>query len=170
MKDCKPLSVRFTIWSIGILWLILMMIAPATSNADDKAGEKLYSKLSQIANGKGDIQLFENLNDKSPKIDWEKARKMEFSGNLRILKLVTDKVPDKRHTVYLLRTFAGEVYILAIPDDPALLEEDADSFYAGLNQMLENKMVFNVGIVQSIIDGQTFRFAGFTAKPSPVLL
>ncbi len=170
MKDCKLLSKRLTIWCIAILCLTLMTIAPAPSMADDKAGEKLYSKLSQIANGEGDIGLFETLNDESARIDWEKSKNIEFAGNLRILKVVTDKVPDKRHTVYLLRTFAGEVYILALPEDPALLDEDAESFYAGLNQMLESKMIFNVGIVQGTIDGQIYNFAQFSAKPGPVLL
>lgn len=170
MKNYYNLTKRFTIWSINILWVISLTIAPATSYAKDKSGEKLYKKLSQIANGKGDIKLFETLNDESGKLDWEKSTEMEFAGNLRVLKDAKAEVPNSRRTVYLLRKLTGEVFILSLPEDPAMLEKDADSFYAGLNKMLESKMIFKVGIIQGVINGQTYDFAQFSAKPRPVLL
>ena len=88
---------------MGMICVILMTIMPATSNAEDTSGEKLYSKLSQIANGQGDVKLFETLNNQSGKLDWGKSKEIEFAGNLRILKAVTENVQGYRNTVYLLR-------------------------------------------------------------------
>ncbi|MBC8183302.1 bile acid:sodium symporter [candidate division KSB1 bacterium] len=170
MKNYKELTKKFTIWSVGILLVISIAVAPASSNADAKSGEKLYGELSQIANGKGDVKLFETLNTESRKLDWEKSAEMEFAGNLRVLKVVTDKAPNYGRTLYLLRKLTGEVFILSVPKDPAMLDKDADSFYGGLNDMLESKMIFNVGVIQSVVDGQSYDIARFNTSPRPVLL
>ena len=134
------------------------------------AGERLYSKLSEIANGRGDGTLFELLNNAAGQLDWQDAEENEFAGNLRKLQIISDGTLDKKHTIYLLRKLSGEVFILALPEDPSLTEPDADSFYAGLDQMMENKMVFTVGVKDSIISGQSYVFARFIAKSQPVLL
>jgi predicted Na+-dependent transporter len=170
MKNYKELIKKFTILTIGILLVILITAVPKTSNAEDKSGEKLYSKLSQIANGDGDIKLFETLNNESRKLDWKKSTEMEFTGNLRILKAAADKVPNSQRAVYLLRKLSGEVFVLSFPKDSAMLDKYANSFYAGLNKMYENKMIFKLQIIKGVIDGQTYDFAQFITKPQTVLL
>ncbi|MFH1436662.1 MAG: bile acid:sodium symporter family protein [Pseudomonadota bacterium] len=142
-------------------------MAPPESSADGaKSGEELYRQLSQIAGGKGDINLFKTLNTQSRKMDWKKADEMEFAGHLRIVRPEKDAGPP----VYLLRKLTGEVFILSLPEDPAMLAKDADSAYAGLDNMFENKMIFKVKTIQEGVDGQDYAFARFDEAPQRAVL
>ena len=163
MNNCKAKS---TIWGLLLVWIILVAINPVSSYANETSGEKLYADLVRIANGKGDVKFFQTLNETSGYIDWQQATELEFAGNLRRLKA---NMPPY-HVIYLLRKLTSEVYILAVPKDPSMLAKDADSAYAGLDDMLQNKMVFKVGVAHSVIDGQTYDFAQLMARPQPVTL
>ena len=166
MKHYKQSKARRAIGCIVILVLVLLMIPLASSADEAKSGEELYGQLSQIAGGEGDIKLFETLNTQSRKLNWEKATEMEIVGNLRILRSEKDTGPP----VYLLRKLTGEVFILSLPEDPAMLAKDADSAYAGLDAMFENKMIFKVKTIQGDVDGQEYAFARFIEAPQKVLL
>ncbi len=169
MKNGIILPKGYTFLSC-VLLLIFLIIVPVSLQAQTDSGEKLYVKLSQIANGKGDIKVFEVLNEQSTTIDWNKATKMAFAGNLRVLKLVTEKKPEAKHTLYLVRKLSGELFVLALPEDPSMISKDADSPYAGLEGMMESKLEFEVDVVKTTIDGQDYEFARFVARPSPVML
>jgi len=168
----KKQSYRFATVHICILALVIFLIpltsstslaAPGTGNQSD---EKLFHQLSSIARGDGDAGLFNQLNKESRKADWINVSETEFVGNLRILRPVAEDI----QAIYLLRKLTGEVYILSLPDNPAMLEENADSFYAGLDKKYENKLNINAVTTTGEINGRTYAFARFTETPQPVLL
>ena len=166
MKHYRQSKVKRVTGFFVILALVLFIVPLASSADEAKSGEELYRQLSLIAGGKGDIKLFKTLNTQSRKLNWEKATEMEFAGHLRIVRPEKDAVPP----VYLLRKLTGEVYILSLPEDPAMLAKGADSDYAGLDSMFENKMIFKVKTIQEGIDGQDYVFAGFSEAPQRAIL
>ena len=161
---------KLTIFCLTLFVLFFVLIPQASLHAEGKSGEDLYKQLSGIAKGKGDNQLFESLNTESRKLNWDKSTEMEFIGNLRILKLEISKSVQNPQTIYLLRKLSGELFILSLPEDPSMLMEGANSFYAGLDKMYENKMVFTVRTRIGEIKSQTYAFAMLTAAPQQVLL
>ncbi|MCK4534544.1 MAG: bile acid:sodium symporter [Syntrophobacterales bacterium] len=162
--------VMFKIWVVAIFGLVLSMILPPASYADGISSEKMYRQLLRIAKGTGDISLFENLNAEFRKIDWNRATEMEFAGNLRHLRVEKDEGTDGKRDLYLVRKLSGEIFILALPEDTAMLKEGADSYYSGLEKMLENKMVFKIKATDIAINGEVYKFAQFMAKPYQVFL
>jgi BASS family bile acid:Na+ symporter len=154
-----------------VQWMVVffMMVAlslPAMCLANDGSDEALYRKLSGIAIGKGDSSLFDRLNNNSINMDWEGAAETEFVGNLRILKSIREETTGSDTRIYLLRKLSGELYILSLPADPS----GEDSFYAGLDEISGNKMVFNVKTMQATVDGKVYKFAQLTAKPEQMKL
>ncbi|MBC2717296.1 MAG: hypothetical protein HF978_18470 [Desulfobacteraceae bacterium] len=166
IKRWKKHSNRFTFVSICILALVIFLNPLTSSGAESQSGEKLFHQLSSIARGDGDAGLFKKLNTESRKLDWVDATETEFVGNLRILKSNTDKI----QTIYLLRKLTGEVYILSLPDNLAMLEENANSFYAGLDKKYESKLSIKAFTTTGEVNGRTYAFARFTKTPQPVLL
>jgi len=170
MKKYQNLAKKIAISGILIFAALLMTASSGMSKASRETGEKLYQRLSEIAVGKGDVKLFETLNNGSRTLDWSKSREMEFSGNLRILKPVGDHAPKSGGVIYLLRKLDGEVFILSFPKDSAMLSKNADSFYAGLDKMYTNKMIFKVQATQSEIGGHAYDFVRLMDKPRALLL
>lgn len=170
MGDDQKKGKKLAILGAFVLAAFLMTAPPAISKPQGETGEELYQRLSEIAAGKGDIKLFETLKRESGKLDWTKSREMEFSGNLRILKSGADPAPESAGNVYLLRRLDGEVFILSLPEDPAMLGENADSFYAGLEGMYKNKMIFKVGTIRGQVEGHVYDFVRLMEKPQPLLL
>ena len=169
----KFAAVRFCI--LALIICLIPMTSPAASSssssssslgAESQSGEKIFHQLSSIARGDGDAGLFNELNTESRKLNWVDAAETKFVGNLRILK------PDAGtiQTIYLLRKLTGEIYILSLPDDPGLLEENANSFYAGLDKKYESKLDIKAVTMTGSVNGRTYAFARFTETPQPLLL
>lgn len=130
-----------------------------------KTGEAIYRQIMTAAMpGSQQKTLFQELRAASLKIDWSGAKEAEFMGNLRRFKKKGDKANGAE--VYLVRELSGaDVYILALPKDPALLKKKAKSPYAGLEAMIKNKMKFKIQVKTALVAGQNFAFARFVAKP-----
>jgi len=163
----KKYSNRFSAFRICIIALVTFLIPLASSSgAETQPGEEIFHHLSSIARGDGDTMLFEKLNSESRKLNWAGAAETEFVGNLRILTPETDKT----QTIYLLRKLTGEVYILSLPDNPAMLEKNANSIYAGLDKKYENKLNIKAVTTTGKINGRTYAFARLAETPQPLLL
>jgi BASS family bile acid:Na+ symporter len=143
---------------------------PGICLANDGSDEAVYRKLSGIAIGKGDNSLFDRLNNNSRNMAWEGAAETEFVGNLRVLKSAREEATGGDARIYLLRKLSGELYILSLPADPSARDKDADSFYAGLDEISGNKMVFSVKTLQATVNGETYKFAQLTARPEQMKL
>ena len=153
-----------------VFFIMVGLSLPAICWADDGSDEALYRMLSGIAIGQGDSSLFDRLNSHSINMDWEGAAEAEFVGNLRVLKTSGKGTTDSDARIYLLRKLSGELYILSLPADPSSREAGADSFYAGLDEISGNKMVFTVKTLQATVNGEAYKFAQFTAKPEQMKL
>ena len=79
---------------VKILCLVLFIFSTSMLYSEFKSGEKLFSELSNIIN-KGDVQLFEQLNEESRTLDWTNSKEIEFVGNLRVLKVTVENYKPK---------------------------------------------------------------------------
>ena len=155
---------------IVVSFMVVTLLMVETGLASEGSDEALYRKLSAIAISKADSSLFEQLNNHSRNLAWERADEVQFVGNLRILKSSQEKSAGGENRIYLLRKLQGAIYILSLPADPADLTKDAKSAYAGLDDISGNKMVFDVKTMQATIGGETYKFAQLTARPEQMKL
>ena len=160
---------------LSMLWMILGLLSiallqPAIAAGDPAAGATLYRQLSSITGGNGDITLIKKLNAGARRLDWNKAVAESFVGNLRILRDARATEGKSGDDVFLLRKLSGELFILSVPEDPAMRAQNAASVYAGLDSMYENKLNFNVKTMQAKVDGQTYAFASLVEKPQQLPL
>jgi predicted Na+-dependent transporter len=156
-------TIRCILFFVMLMPVFLSMVFISTSYADVNPGLELYEKLLNIAKGKGDSSLFEKLNIESGELNWDQAKQMSFKGNLRLLKLENIKGQKERTDIFFVRKLDGEIFILSIP-------EKEDPGYANLENMLENKMVFNINVVEGEIDGKVYKFCRFAEKPEQAFL
>jgi predicted Na+-dependent transporter len=148
----------------------LLLFLPLLSQAEGLSDEQLFNNISRTANGNGDIQHILRLNHVSQSLDWEKSSPEDFVGFLRIIKLRNKVAGDDLSAIYLLRTMAGAIFVLPVPKDKQLIEEDAESHYAGLNEMYKSKMEFKVDSLAASVDGQNYIFARFRDKPQQLMM
>ena len=129
------------------------------------AGEKLYRQLSSLTGDNGDNALVKQLNTFGRQIDWTKGTDEAFVGNLRILRASRATGELQREDIYLIRKLSGELFVLSMPEDPALMQADAQSAYAGIDDMYENKLQFKIKSIQATVNGQTYTFAMLIDQP-----
>jgi hypothetical protein len=120
--------------------------------------------------GKGDSALFDRLNTHSRNMDWGRAHETEFVGNLRINKSIAKETSRRETRIYLLRKLNGGLYILSLPADSSARAKDANSPYAGLDEISGIKMVFNVKTMRTMVEGEAYAFAKLTTGPGPFSL
>jgi predicted Na+-dependent transporter len=160
---------------LSMMWIILFLVGatlfqPPAIAAESVTNEALYRQLSAITGGAGDIALIKKLHADARKLDWDKAGTDSFVGHLRILKDTRATEGKAGHDIYLLRKLSGELYILSVPEDPALRAEGAASLYAGLDNMIKNKMTFNIKTMDAMVEGQAYAFASLVEKPSQMIM
>ena len=161
--------VSMTALLVLLCWTFLLT-SPLSCRADGLNDEQLFNKLSQTVNGKGDIKELVRINTVAQSLDWENASSKKVTGFLRILRII-DKGEDHGLTgIYILRTMTGEIYLLSVPKDKNMIAENADSFYAGLDEMYKNKMEFPIEAKAAVVDGQNYVFARFVDSPQQVAL
>ncbi|MCG8635753.1 MAG: bile acid:sodium symporter family protein [Desulfobacterales bacterium] len=151
-----------------ILISLIMLFSPAPSPAGINGGEALYNTLAAQAGSPGPKAMFTRINEAGRALDWTSATPVTFEGNLRIIRPKPDG--EKRPAVYLLRKVSGEIFILALPGDPADLAPESSSAYAGLDSLFKSKLRFEVLLTKGTIDGVSHTFAQLMSKPEPLLL
>ena len=153
------------IWSRGLSRIFFLciigfaIVAIPFSNvlAQENSGLEMYKHLSDAS--KGDSGLFEKLNVASRDMDWSGAKELNFKGNLRMLQTAeVDGAADKT-TLFFIRQLDGTIYVLTIPDRD-------DPLYSGLEEMIQNKMIFNIKTAQGMIGERTYEFAQFVEAPA----
>jgi len=141
------------------LFLVLLVSSAA------QASEDLYRRLSLIAKGRGDVTLIQKFNAEAKSMDWKQSAEALFEGNLRLLKAETLKGAEEETNLYLLRNINGDLHILAVPPAGERVKEGKGAYYAGLEKMLENKMIFRVQAEKREVAGETYSFARFIDHP-----
>ncbi len=157
--------------SVGFTAAVIVLVAgfffcpPSVVRAEGENGAALYSHLSRVAGGKADDALFEKLNAGSRRLNWSQAQEKSFSGHLRIIRTQSGGNVLDRQVIYLLRELTGTIYILGAPEDPQMLTEGSGSPYAGLDEKVENKLVFHARLMSGNIDGTDYHFAQLIDAP-----
>lgn len=141
--------------------LVLILFVSAAG----QASEDLYRRLSLIAKGRGDVTLIQKFNAEAKSMDWKQSAEALFEGNLRLLKAEILKGVEEETNLYLLRNINGDLHILAVPPAGERVKEGKGAYYAGLEKMLENKMIFRVQAEKREVAGETYSFARFIDHP-----
>ncbi|MFC1654559.1 bile acid:sodium symporter family protein [Myxococcota bacterium] len=143
---------------------LLTAVSARADEPEKITDEELYKKLLYLAKDqKGDLGLFDQLSGAARAIDWQAAQTKTFLGNIRRLQL-----PKKEF--FLVRETTGDVYVLALPADPAELKAGADSPYADLVGKAKNKLEFKVRVAAGVVDGVHYDFIKLVDAPQRLLL
>ncbi len=156
---------QLTPWIIAIC-LYFMTVPMALAGVEQ--GEALYKRLSATANTPKAAQLFQQIHQAASQVKWESGKTESFEGNLRIIRSSGDTEQGK--AVYLVRKLSGEVFILALPKDPAAVAKNSATPYADLDSLFKSKLAFNLTVMPQKVDGITHNFARLNTKPEQLLV
>ncbi len=156
--------------------LLLTMVSTARAEGDDGAGvrklsgEIMYKHLLKLAADSGpEAVVFQRLDETSRKLKWEGAEQAAFDGHLRRLD-IPGGMEEESQSFYFVRAVSGEVFILAMPEDLAVLDSKGDSPYAGLAGVVGKKTKFKALSLTTTVDGLEYTFIKLEAKPERLLL
>ena len=158
----KSSNNRGRVLSVFVLILFLALTAVSTLAAQSRPGVEMYNFLSETSKGAAD-SLFQKLNVTSRELDWSTAQELNFKGNLRMLEMTKVEGSLDETTLFFIRQLDGKIYILSIPDRK-------DAMYAGMDEMIQNKLIFNIKTVSGSIGGQDYEFARFVEAPQQAAL
>ena len=147
LRSCRVILVLFA----GLI------ISTALVFAVDEEGEKTYKQLLAIAQ-EGNNNLIEELNVMPRALDWGSAKQMDFKGHLRFLTSSKEGSLDQSQLFFIRSAAEGDIYILTFPD-----RDHPD--YADLEELIENKLIFSIKVVESEVEGTNYKFAQFIAVP-----
>ena len=165
----KPIHVRLILRSL-IIFLAITVVLPGMVFATDNPDEAIYRKLLNLAAEKDETSLFARLNHQARHIGWEGSDEIQFTGNLRIINSLHEDGSGTDNRIYLLRKLTGQLFILSVPANPSARKKDADSPYAGLDDISGSKMIFKVNTLRATIDNETYPFAHFVSRPEQMQL
>ena len=146
---------------VGFFLFIALFVFNRPVMADESSGEEIYKYLSERVNS-GDSAFIGMLNTKSRELDWSNAEHMEFQGHLRFLTSPVAGDADQTRLFFIRNAQKGKIYILSIPDR-------SHPDYQQLEELIENKLKFNVRLFEAEVDGTSYQFAQFNARPEQPL-
>jgi BASS family bile acid:Na+ symporter len=141
-----------------ILVLLLFFSSYNSISASNEVnGEQLYKKLSEIVR-EGNNGVIEALNTSPRTLDWGSSVQLNLKGHLRYLNSPEEGSLDQTRLFFIRSSKEGDVYILNVPDmeDPA---------YAGLEDLIESKLIFTIKTIETEVDGRSYKFAQFVTYP-----
>lgn len=157
-KKNKAVTVQHVTGKLLLLFTILLISSCSKPiSIQESEGEKLYQHLSEIAS-EGNHTLIEALNREPRALDWSNARQLDFKGHLRFLDASGEGGPDQTRLFFIRSAAEGDVYVLTIPD-----REDPD--YSGLEELMENKLILHIKVIEAEVEGQAYSFAQFISYP-----
>lgn len=175
--------VRLVLWALAIA-----AVLPATLAAQEEApagddgtvptrtygetdSEKKYHALLDAARAGEAATLFRHLEVRGRSLNWALAEEIAFAGNLRFLKFNPADPSADAPGLFLLRSTAGVLYIVDLPENRAELRKDSGSVYAGIADQVKYRMQFRVLVLEGTgADGEEYRFARYVAAPERALL
>jgi predicted Na+-dependent transporter len=146
---------------IGLTLFVSLFVINRPVMADENSGEEMYKYLSERVN-MGDSAFIGMLNAASRELDWSNAENLEFQGHLRFLTSPAGGDADQSRLFFIRNAQKGRIYILSIPDR-------GHPDYQALEELIENKLKFNVRLVEAEIDDATYQFAQFNTRPEQPL-
>ncbi len=165
MQGKKVLSSRLIKFCLSGIIIVLILMSSTTVLAD----EVLYRDLSRAARDT-ELTLFNQLIREGQNLNWSEAEAVEFEGNLRFLETEGQITDDDFNGLFLVRRLDGELYIVSIPPSSELTQTGETEYYAGLDNVLGDKLVFRGILINGAIDDVEYTFIRFTEKPEQLLL
>jgi predicted Na+-dependent transporter len=137
-------------------FVVLIFLLNSAAIGKDESGETFYKYLTTLANN-GNNELIEKLNTASRDLDWKSAESIQFKGNLRFL---TSSNPgnEDQTKLFFARSVHSDIYILSIPDR-------ADPGYQDIEELIENKLYFDLKVLEADFDDIRYQFAQFNSSP-----
>ncbi|HOO72967.1 MAG TPA: bile acid:sodium symporter family protein [Spirochaetota bacterium] len=145
--------------SISIIVIALFACA-GIARAGVSPGEDLYRFLSKKIMADRDSAFIENLAVKSRDSDWPSAKKIELTGNLRILAV---RDADDSGALFFIRGGSGDMYIVSRPETGGPTRDEYES-------MSKNRMIFTLETVNGEHEGRAYTFARIAGEPKGILL
>ena len=145
----------------GLALFVSLFVFNRPVMADENSGEEIYKYLSERVN-MGDSAFIGMLNTVSRELDWSKAEDINFQGHLRFLTSAVEGDADQTRLFFIRNAEKGRIYILSIPD-----RDHPD--YQSLEELIENKLKFNVRLLEAEVDGASYQFAQFNTRPEQPL-
>ena len=165
MQGKKVLSSRFIRFCLSGIIIVLILMSGSTVLAD----EALYRDLSR-ASRDSELTLFNNLIREGQNLNWSEAELVEFEGNLRYLETEGQTTDDDLGGLFLVRRLDGELYIVSMPPASEMDQTGEADYYAGLDGVLGDKLVFRGMLIDGTVDNTGYTFIRFTEKPEQLLL
>ncbi len=140
----------------AVVLIAVCYISTGSSVYASESGEEFYKYLSSVANS-GNNNLIEELNTSPRELDWNAAETLEFKGNIRYLTSAKEGNEDQSK-LFFIRDTGGRIFILTIPD-----RNNPD--YQGLEELIENKFIFSIKVLELEVGGNEYQFAQFVTPP-----
>jgi len=158
MKSAEfPQRVGLLSLNFALVTILLLFLFNPGVKAHEKSGEEIYRQLSEIANS-GDNSTIEALNTLPRSLDWESAKKSEFTGHLRFLTSSKEGEIDQTKLFFIRGAEEGNIIILTIPDRD-------DPLYEDLEKLIESKLIFDVKVLNKTVGDEHYQFAQFVTTP-----
>jgi len=143
--------------------------APAPDTARILTGEEMYKHLAGLSHEKdaGAAHL-DRIQAAAQTADWGTAKTIAFDGNLRRFDIAV--AAQKTRPFYFLRELAGEVFVLALPEDAAAQDPLSGSPYAGLDDNVGKKMIFSAVKTTTVVEDIRYTVVKLTQNPERLLL
>ena len=153
---CSGIVLR-KVFFFGLSLFAMLFAFSRPAKANENSGEEIYKYLSQKVH-MGDNSFIGRLNSESRELAWTNAEDLEFQGHLRFLNSPVEGDADQTRLFFIRNAERGRIYILSIPD-----RDHPD--YVALEELIENKLKFNVRILEAEVDGENYQFAQFNTRP-----
>ncbi len=148
--------------SAFFLSVIMLVATAAFAEGTPPQGEELYKYLSQKTITEGDVAFVDRLNALSSGLDWSAAKKIELTGNLRILKAKPGKDAAEGRALNFIRSSTGDMYVISLPAEGGRTPADYE-------KLSENRMIFSLETLPGTHDGRTYTFARIAGEPKAIL-
>ena len=148
--------------SAFFLSVIMLAATAAFAEGTPPQGEELYKYLSQKTITEGDVAFVDRLNALSSGLDWSAAKKIELTGNLRILKAKPGKDAAEGRALNFIRSSTGDMYVISLPAVGGRTPADYE-------KLSENRMIFSLETLPGTHDGRTYTFARIAGEPKAIL-
>ncbi|HOD14221.1 MAG TPA: bile acid:sodium symporter family protein [Spirochaetota bacterium] len=148
--------------SAFFLSVIMLAATAAFAEGTPPQGEELYKYLSQKTITEGDVAFVDRLNALSSGLDWSAAKKIELTGNLRILKAKPGKDAAEGRALNFIRSSTGDMYVISLPAEGGRTPADYE-------KLSENRMIFSLETLPGTHDGRTYTFARIAGEPKAIL-
>ncbi len=145
-----------------LITLVIMFAAHGMAAGSALKGEDLYRFLSGRIIGRGDAAFADSLSARARTLDFTGAARIEVQANLRVLKGRADAGARGSSPLYFIRTTAGEMFVLSVPEKGGPTE-------AEFRKLSENRMNFVLLVMSAEYEGNTYSFARLAAEPTPIL-